>query len=236
MKLEDKRLDLKDSDTEYVMTMTSPNNNECLQDMNSNLCDMNILNSMQVTENTETGNINVDTQNNTETGNISVDTQNNTETGNNSVDTQNNTETGNDSVDTQNNTETGNISVDTQNNTETADTAITNYKMNITDKQNNTEASDTKHTVTDCKLETSSSDVCLTRSCGSNFDEPVVIEMTQPLLSRNHMTDNRSSKVEENPEWNRRGMSKKDLEEVSIMSLVLYRCDTWSVTLRETQL
>lgn len=87
MKLKDKRLDLKGSDTEYIMTMRSPNNNECLQDMNSNLCDMNILNSMQITENTETGNISVVTQNNTEISDTDItnyklngtDIQNNTE-------------------------------------------------------------------------------------------------------------------------------------------------------------
>lgn len=87
MKLKDKRLDLKGSDTEYIMTMRSPNNNECLQDMNSNLCDLNILNSMQITENTETGNISVVTQNNTEISDTDItnyktnvtDMQNNTE-------------------------------------------------------------------------------------------------------------------------------------------------------------
>jgi len=87
MKLKDKRLDLKDSDMEYIMTMRSPNNNECLQDMNSNLCDLNILNSMQIAKNTETENISVDTQNNTEIYETDItnykmnvtDIQNNTE-------------------------------------------------------------------------------------------------------------------------------------------------------------
>jgi len=87
MKLKDKRLDLKGSDTEYIMTMRSPNNNECLQDMNSNLYDLNILNRMQITENTERGNISVDTQSNTERYDTDItnykmnitDIQNNTE-------------------------------------------------------------------------------------------------------------------------------------------------------------
>jgi hypothetical protein len=85
MKLKDQPLDLKGSDTECIMTMRSPNNNECLQDMNSNLCDMNIRNIMQFTE---TGNISVDTQNNTEICDTDItnykmnvtDIQNNTET------------------------------------------------------------------------------------------------------------------------------------------------------------
>lgn len=180
MKLKDKRLDLKDSAVEYVTTMRSPNNNECLQDMNSNLCDMNILNSMLITEKTETGN----------------------------------------------------ISVDTQSNTETSDTVMTNYKMNITDIQNNTEASDRQSIVTSGIHGTVSSDVCLTRSCGSNLDEPVDSETSLPLVSGSQMTDNVKSKVEENPEQNRRHVSKKAVEVVSIVLLVLYRCDTWSVTLR----
>jgi hypothetical protein len=87
MKLKDKRLDLKGSDTEYIMTMRSPNNNESLEDMNSNLCDLNILNSIHITENTETGNISVDTQNNTEI----YDTDN-TNYNKNITDIQNNTE------------------------------------------------------------------------------------------------------------------------------------------------
>jgi hypothetical protein len=168
MKLKDKRLDLKDSDMEYVTTMRSPNNNECLQDVNSNLCDMNILNSMQITENTETGNINVDTQSNTET----------------------------------------------------SDTAITDYKMNITDVQNNTEASDRQSIVTNCILETNSSGVCLTRSCGSDLDEPVDSETSLALVSRHQVTDNAKSNVKENPEQNRRDMSKKALEVASIISLL----------------
>jgi hypothetical protein len=87
MKLKDKRMDLKGNDTEYIMTMRSPNNNECLDDVNSNLCDLNILNSMQVTENTETGNISVDTQNNTEIYDTDITNYNK-----NITDIQNNTE------------------------------------------------------------------------------------------------------------------------------------------------
>ena len=87
MKLKDKRMDPKGSDTEYITTMRSPNNNECLQDMNSNLCDLNILNSMQITENTETGNISVDTQNNTEVYDTDITNYNK-----NITDIQNNTE------------------------------------------------------------------------------------------------------------------------------------------------
>jgi len=166
MKLKDKRLDLKGSDMEYIMTMRSPNNNECLQDMNSNLCDLNILNSMQITESTETGN----------------------------------------------------ISVDTQNNTEIYDTDITNYKMNITDVQNNTEASQTQSSVTNCVLETNSSDVCLTQSYSNGLDEQVDSEISLPLVSRNQVTNSVKIKVEENPEPNRRNMTKKALEMVSIMS------------------
>jgi hypothetical protein len=166
MKLKDKRLDLKGSDTECIMTMRSSNNNECVQDMNSNLYDLNILNSMQITENKERGN----------------------------------------------------ISVDTQNNTEIYDTDITNYKMNITYIQNNTEASNTQSIVTNYILETNSSDVCLTESYTNGLDEQVNSEVSLPLVSRNQMTDNVKIQVEENPEQNRRNMTKKAPEMVSIMS------------------
>lgn len=166
MKLKDKRLDLKGSGTQYIMTMRSPNNNECLQDVNSNLCDLNILNSMQIAENTESGN----------------------------------------------------ISVDTQNNTEIYDTDITNYKMNITDIQNNTEASHTQSIVTSYILETNSSDVCMTRSYSNDLDEQVNSEISLPLVSRNQVTNNVKIKMEENPEQNKRNMTKKALEMVSIMS------------------
>ena len=165
MKLKDKRLDLKGDDTEYITTMKSPNNNDCLQDVNSNLCDLNILNSIQITENTETGN----------------------------------------------------ISVDTQNNTQIYDTDITNYKMNITDIQNNTEASHTQSTVTNCVLETNSSDVCSTRSYSNGVDEQGDSEISVPLVSRNQMTDNVEIKVEENSEQNRRNMTEKAVQMVSIM-------------------
>lgn len=166
MKLKDKRLDLKGSDTEYITTMRSLNNNECLQDMNSNLYDLNILNRMQITENTERGN----------------------------------------------------ISVDTQNNTEIYDTDITNCKMNITDIQNNTEASHTQSVVTNYILETNGSDVCLTGSYSNGLDEQVNSEISLPLISRNQTTDNIKIQVEENPEQNRRNMTKKAPEMVSIMS------------------
>jgi len=166
MKLKDKRLDLKGSDTEYTTAMRSPNNNECLQDVNSNLCDLNILNSMQITENTETGN----------------------------------------------------ISVDTQNNTEIYDTDITNYKMNITDIQNNTEANHTQSIVTNRVLETKNSDACLARSYSNGLDEQVNSEISLPLVTRNQVTDSVKIKVEENPDQNRRNMTKKAREVVSIMS------------------
>jgi len=181
MKLKDKRTDLKGSDTEYITTMRSPNNNECLQDMNSNLCDMNILNNMQITENTETGN----------------------------------------------------ISADTQNNTEIYDTDITNNKMNSTDIQNNTEASHAQSTVTNHVLGTNGSDVRLTRSYTNGLDVQVNGEISPPLIGRNQVTDNVQIKVEENPEQNRRNMTKEALEMVSIMSIGLFIGATCSVTLRD---
>lgn len=84
MNLQEQRLDLVSNDTEPVTTIRSPNNNEDLQDINSNLSNMNVLNKMDPEE---TGNNNVDTQNNTETMNTFItnykmktsDVQSNTE-------------------------------------------------------------------------------------------------------------------------------------------------------------
>ncbi|PNF25042.1 hypothetical protein B7P43_G06983 [Cryptotermes secundus] len=69
MNLQEQRLDLMSNDTEPVTTIRSPNNNEDLQDINSNLSNMNVLNKMDPED---TGNNNVDTQNNTETMNTFI--------------------------------------------------------------------------------------------------------------------------------------------------------------------
>lgn len=84
MNLKEQRLNLVSNDTEPVTTIRSPNNNEDLQDINSNLSNMNVLNKMDPEE---TGNNNVNTQNNTETMNTFItnyrmkisDVQSNTE-------------------------------------------------------------------------------------------------------------------------------------------------------------
>jgi hypothetical protein len=69
MKLQEQRLDVVSNGTESVTTIRSPNNNEDLQDINSNLSNMNALNRMDPEE---TSNNNVDTQNNTDTMNTVI--------------------------------------------------------------------------------------------------------------------------------------------------------------------
>jgi hypothetical protein len=63
MNLQEGRLDLVSNDTEPVQTVRSPNNNEDLQDVNSNLSRMNVLNEMDPEE---TSNSNADARNITE--------------------------------------------------------------------------------------------------------------------------------------------------------------------------
>jgi hypothetical protein len=57
------------NDTEPATAIRSPNNNEDLQDINSNLSNINVLNKMNPEE---ANNNNVDTQNNTETINTFI--------------------------------------------------------------------------------------------------------------------------------------------------------------------
>jgi hypothetical protein len=170
MKLQEKRLELKSDGTEAVTTIRSPNNNEDLQDINSNLPDMNVLNSLHLEGNTEESIINIDTQNSTKASN----------------------------------------------------TVISNYKTKISDIQNNIEASDRQINITNSKLHTNSSDVCLTYLCDSSVDESAISEKSTSCMSEDqideHVRDNKSSKVETNPKQNKRGnMSKQTAEVVSVI-------------------
>jgi hypothetical protein len=69
MNLQGQQLDLVSNDAEPVQTIRSPNNNEDLQDINSNLSSMNVLNKIDPEE---TSNNDVDTQDNTKTMNIFI--------------------------------------------------------------------------------------------------------------------------------------------------------------------
>jgi hypothetical protein len=69
LNLQEQRLDRVSNDTEPVTTVRSPNNNEDLEDINSNLSNMNVLN---ILDPEETSNNNVGTQNNTETMNTFI--------------------------------------------------------------------------------------------------------------------------------------------------------------------
>jgi uncharacterized membrane protein YfhO len=94
--------------------------------MNSNLCDLNILNSVQITENTETGNISVDTQNNTEIYDTDITNYNKNITG-----IQNNTET----------SHTQNIVTNYILETNSSDVCLTRSYSNGLDEQVNSEIS-----------------------------------------------------------------------------------------------
>jgi hypothetical protein len=160
MKLQEKRLELKSDDTEPITTIRSPNNNEDLEDINSNL---SILNSMHLEET--------------------------------------------------------NGCVDIQNNTEAMNTAIENYNI-----QNNIEASNRQLNINNSKLYTKSSGMCVTQGCDSKVDESLVSEKSLSSVSDDrqiveHITDNKSSKVETNSEWNKGGMNMESVEVVSVISL-----------------
>lgn len=165
MKLQEKRLELTSDDTESVITIRSPNNNEDLQDINRNL---SILNSLHLEE-------------------------------------------------------MRNSNVDTENNTESVDTVITNYNMNISDVQNNIEASNRQLNINNSRLDANNCGVCVTQCYESKVDGSVVSEKSQCDMSEDHIvehiTTNKSSKVETDPEWDRRiSLNMQTAEVVSVTS------------------
>lgn len=165
-KLLEKRLELKSDDTEPVTTIRSPNNNEDLEDVNSNL---SVLNSIHLEE-------------------------------------------------------TRNICVDTQNNTEALSTCVADYNMKISDIQNNIEASNRQLNINNFKLDTKNSGMCVTQGSDSKVGVSVASEKSLSSVCEDHqiierITDNVSSKVETNSEWNKGGMNMESTEVVSVILL-----------------